>query len=77
MINDAIVTITKRPVTKQLQKGDIDHSEFINNSLLFEEILSKLVNLYGIQINSINSENMGKLADLPGISTSKAFVYNN
>lgn len=75
--NIARIYITKRPITKELERN-IDHSPYITSGLLFEEILHKLQTLNGIQINVIDSEMIqdSELKDIPGVATAKAFVYN-
>lgn len=72
---EAIVYITKRPETKEVLNS-VEHSSTISSSLLFENIINRLVSLYGIQVNAVNNETVTEIGNIPGIVTAKAFVYN-
>lgn len=74
---EAIIYITKRPETRELSNLDIEHQNNLNSSLLFENIINKLISLYGINIHAVNNDNISEVANAPGINTAKAFVYNN
>ena len=75
--NDVRIYITKRPITRELEKN-VDHSPYVTSGLLFENILHKLQTLNGIQVNAVDSEMIqeSELKDIPGAATAKAFVYN-
>lgn len=75
--NDARIYITKRPITRELEKN-IDHSPYVTSGLLFENILHKLQTLNGIQVNAVDSEMIqeSELKDIPEAATAKAFIYN-
>lgn len=77
LTTEVIVTMTPRPTTKPVSES-IEHSD-INSALLFSSILDKLTNLYGVQINHITSEDIqnSELKDVPGVTNSSAFVWNN
>ena len=75
--DQARVYITKRPITKELERN-IDHSPYITSGLLFENILYKLQTISGIELQVINSEDIqnSELKNVPGAANTKAFVYN-
>lgn len=76
---EALVNITNRPVTKKIEPNlNINHSTDLSNELLFEQIIYKLKDLYGIKLNQITCDkiNNSDLANIPGIMNSKAFVHN-
>lgn len=74
---EALVNITNRPVTQQVQEKSINHSKSINNQLLFEDILYKLQKLYGINVNPVTTQEISEqFKNVPGIISKKAFVHN-
>lgn len=73
--NQAKVNIQARP--KTIPIIDPNEMENVSSSLMFESTISKLQNLYGINIHQVNNETIKDLEHIPGISTAKAFVYNN
>lgn len=73
-----IINQIRRPTKyKASQEGKVDLNP--SDFLIFSEALQKLSQLYGIGINAITMEevaNIPEIASIPGVSTSKAFVYN-
>lgn len=70
------ITITKRPIDKPIQQT-INPNNLISNYALFENIINKLKNLYGIKINEINSDIINEqFSNIPNLSTAKAFILN-
>lgn len=74
---EAKVYITKRPVTKELLEESKLHSQ-MNSIIAIEGIVSKLSNLYGVDVQSITLDEIqnSDMRDVPGLSNKKTFVYN-
>lgn len=80
IVNEALVDITKRPTDQYVKLSDYATiNEDINKSVYLNQVINKLQNLYGIQINTVTdaelaSEEWQELMPVDRIVN--AFVYN-
>lgn len=71
LTNDALVRITKRPITQPV--GDsVNHYPYANHQLIYENVIGKLQNLYGVDINITSNAEVPD-SQLAGFST---FIHN-
>lgn len=79
VVNEAFVDINHRPVTTNFKSTSLEQDKNIDNSQVFEQVIDKLFNLYGIKINSVNSQELnsekwkGLINDAQLVN---AFIYN-
>lgn len=73
LTKESKVLITNRPVTKQVE-NPIEHYN-INDTLLIENIVNKLKQLYGLPIEIVTTENLNQFS-IPGIETKDCFTLN-
>lgn len=73
LTKDSKIYITNRPITKQIE-NPVEHFN-VNNTLLIENIVDKLKQLYGLPIEYITSEDLNKFS-IPGIETKGIFTVN-
>jgi hypothetical protein len=75
--------IYRKPSPYQGNESDIEEveqEENLNSAFLIGDAINKLANLYGINLIAVTSEEIEQnkeLSSLPGVTTSKAFVFNN
>lgn len=77
IVNDnARVYITPKPSTNPSEIGQ-GVTDSINSFHYFNEIISKMEELYGIRLISITNNDLanGDFKDVPGVSGAKAFVF--
>ena len=74
---DARIKIKHKPEIKLIDRK-VKHSKFVNNAILFSNIIAKLQDLYGVQVLEINEDTIQEynLEQVPGALTSNAFVLN-
>lgn len=77
LTNEAIVDITKRPVNG-IPIGITEHNKLSESAPLFANIITKLTDLYGIQLNQITMDDLAntELGQIPGVANAKAFIHN-
>lgn len=75
--NTAMVEIIPKPTSiKKLDNDKIDIDQDINNTILTNQIISKLSNMYGINIIPINNEIINsQYSNIPNATTANAFIY--
>lgn len=80
IVNDAIVEITHRPTQTNFDVHSVEVDNSVNSKVVFNNLTSKLSNLYGININTITDAELTTpewREVAPNISMASAFVYNN
>lgn len=73
LTKESKVTIFDRPITKQIE-NPVEHFT-VNDTLLIENIVGKLKQLYGLPIEFITSDNL-KQFSIPGIETKDCFTLD-
>lgn len=71
----SLVNIKNRPSQDGELREDFEHIDKVNSDHYLNQAVYKLSNLYGININSIDSRN-SIFTSIPQAITAKAFVYN-
>lgn len=78
ILDQAIIRINDRP-NKELKESEIkEQNENINNTVFMNQTLTRLSNLYGINIKPVSQSELESefWKSIPGASTSKGFVFN-
>ena len=74
---EAIINITHRPTINNLNTTEVEVSKNPASYLVFNNLVTKLQDLYGINFKTVTDAELKVNWNIPDIQSVNAFVYNN